>query len=334
MDTNTVAVPPSLPGPNGPASGPSADRDNPLRRSREIVAHIRKSEVFASYEAAFEKATGLPLAIRAVGAFDSPLLESKAASPFLVLLSRTNRTCAAYLQFQQEVEQAAAAAAATRESFAGLVESMVPVRMGDTVVAYLQTGQVLLQPPSRAAFRKLARQWAEQGLELPLAELESAHRGTPVVPKARYAAMLSLLSIFAQHLSSLVNQLMIVRAKAELPAVARARSFIEQHQAEEISLGEVARAVNMSAFYFCKVFRKVTGVTFVEYLARRRVEEVKKLLLDPHKRISEAAFEAGFQSLSQFNRVFRRLAGEAPTVYKEKLHGGHASGARSLVSAA
>jgi AraC-like DNA-binding protein len=79
--------------------------------------------------------------------------------------------------------------------------------------------------------------------------------------------------------------------------------------------------VNMSAFYFCKVFRKVTGVTFVEYLARLRVESVKTLLLDPHKRISEAAFEAGFQSLSQFNRVFRRVAGEAPTVYREKLHG-------------
>jgi AraC-like DNA-binding protein len=51
------------------------------------------------------------------------------------------------------------------------------------------------------------------------------------------------------------------------------------------------------------------------------VEKVKNLLLNPHKRISEAAYETGFQSLSQFNRVFRKLAGESPTAYRQALHG-------------
>ena len=77
----------------------------------------------------------------------------------------------------------------------------------------------------------------------------------------------------------------------------------------------------MSAFYFCKTFKKATGMTFTDYLARVRIEKVKNLLLNPHKRVSEAAYEAGFQSLSQFNRVFRRIAGESPTVYRERLHG-------------
>jgi AraC-like DNA-binding protein len=151
-------------------------------------------------------------------------------------------------------------------------------------------------------------------------EIEKAYFETRVVNRGQYGSILRLLSIFAEHLGGLVNQLTVAQAAAELPAVARARGFIAAHQAEEISLGDVARAVNMSAFYFCKTFRKVTGVTFVDYLARLRVESVKRLLLDPHKRISEAAFEAGFQSLSQFNRVFRRVAGEAPTLFREKLH--------------
>jgi len=77
----------------------------------------------------------------------------------------------------------------------------------------------------------------------------------------------------------------------------------------------------MSAFYFCKIFKKATGLTFTDYLARVRVEKVKNLLLNPHRRVSEAAYEAGFQSLSQFNRVFRRIAGESPSIYREKLHG-------------
>ncbi len=123
----------------------------------------------------------------------------------------------------------------------------------------------------------------------------------------------------AGHLSSLTNQFMVQQASTELPAIAQARAYIKLHQAEVISLGEVARAVNMSAFYFCKSFRKATGLTFTDHLARLRVESVKVLLLDPHKRISEAAFEAGFQSLSQFNRVFRRIVGLAPTIYRSRL---------------
>jgi AraC-like DNA-binding protein len=114
---------------------------------------------------------------------------------------------------------------------------------------------------------------------------------------------------------------MVKEAAAESPPVAKARLFIAEHQAEELSLAQVAQSVNMSAFYFCKMFKKATGMTFTDYLARVRVEKVKNLLLNPHKRVSEAAYEAGFQSLSQFNRVFRRIAGESPSAYRDRLHG-------------
>src|ERR1700740_2398002 len=114
---------------------------------------------------------------------------------------------------------------------------------------------------------------------------------------------------------------MVQQATTESPAIARARAYITKHQSDEISLGEVAHAVNMSACYFCKTFKKATGMTFTDYLARVRIEKVKNLLLNPHKRVSEAAYEAGFQSLSQFNRVFRRIAGESPTAHRDRIHG-------------
>jgi AraC-like DNA-binding protein len=61
-------------------------------------------------------------------------------------------------------------------------------------------------------------------------------------------------------------------------------------------------------------------MTFTAYLARVRVEKVKNLMLNPNKRVSEAAFDAGFQSLSQFNRVFRRITGDAPSAYRRRIH--------------
>ena len=108
---------------------------------------------------------------------------------------------------------------------------------------------------------------------------------------------------------------------AESPAVTEIRRFIAAHQSEELSLGKAARAVNLSDSYFCKVFKKATGLNFIEYLARQRIETAKEMLLNAHMRVSEAGFAAGFQSLSQFNRVFHRVAGEAPTSYRDRLHG-------------
>src|SRR5208283_4433257 len=133
-------------------------------------------------------------------------------------------------------------------------------------------------------------------------------------------SILRLLSIFAQHLAALSNQLIVQEEKSESPQIVRARVFITEHQEEDLSLKEVARAVNTSAFYFCKMFKQATGLTFTDYLARVRVEKVKNLLLNPHKRISEAAFEAGFQSLSQFNRVFKKIEGLSPSDFRDQLH--------------
>ena len=77
-----------------------------------------------------------------------------------------------------------------------------------------------------------------------------------------------------------------------------------------------AKAVNTSVRYFCKVFKNYTGITFVEYLTRLRIEKSKSLLLNPHKRISEVAFEVGFESLTQFNRSFKKHTGMTPTEFR------------------
>jgi AraC-like DNA-binding protein len=201
-----------------------------------------------------------------------------------------------------------------------MCDSAVPVRVGENLIAFLQTGQIMLQPPTLPQFDRAAKHLIKLGVETDFKSLEEAYFQTRVITRKQYESILRLLTIFAQHLSALSNELMVKQAASESPPVAKARAFIAQHQAEELSLAQVAQSVNMSAFYFCKMFKKATGMTFTDYLARVRVEKVKNLLLNPHKRVSEAAYEAGFQSLSQFNRVFRRIAGESPSAYRDRLH--------------
>jgi AraC-like DNA-binding protein len=304
-----------------PQPPPPAPPKLSAQQSRVLVSQLRRSQVFRDYEHAFRETTGLPITLRPVEAFDLPHHGDPNEAPFCAIMAQSNHSCAACLQLQRKVEESAQLEPKTLKCFAGMCDSAVPVRVGDNLVAFLQTGQILLHAPKQSDFTKATRELLALGTVLDVKRLEEAYFQTRVVTRKQYESILRLLTIFAQHLSALSNQLMVQGAATESPAIAKARMFIAEKHADELSLNQVAQSVNMSAFYFCKTFKKATGMTFTDYLARVRVEKVKNLLLNPHKRVSEAAYEAGFQSLSQFNRVFRRIAGESPSTFRERLHG-------------
>jgi len=85
---------------------------------------------------------------------------------------------------------------------------------------------------------------------------------------------------------------------------------------EELSLRKVAKAASISANHLSEKFKQVTGTNFVDYVARTRFQKACGLLRDVDLRISEIAFAVGFQSLSQFNRVFKKLSGKSPSAYR------------------
>ncbi len=298
----------------------SNDSPSPQSRSKNLVELLRASQIWREFEKAYSDATGLPLGLRPVETFQFPLAGNRNENPFCALIARTNKSCAACLQMQERITESAKLEAQTLRCFAGLCDTAIPVRVGENLIAFLQTGQVLLHKPSRQEFKRVTRQLLDFGREVDIKRLEEAYFQTRVISKRQYESIVRLLGIFAQHLAALSNQLMVREEKAESPMIVRARGYIADHQGEELSLKEVAHAVNTSAFYFCKMFKQATGLTFTDYLARVRVEKVKSLLLNPHKRVSEAAFEAGFQSLSQFNRVFKKIEGMSPSDYRDKLH--------------
>jgi AraC-like DNA-binding protein len=106
------------------------------------------------------------------------------------------------------------------------------------------------------------------------------------------------------------------RNRAEPVEIWKARQFIDKYSDEELSLTKVAARLNISANYLSEKFKRVTGVNFVDYVARTRIEKARDLLQNSDLRISEIAFAVGFQSLSQFNRIFKTLTGQSPTQFR------------------
>lgn len=104
--------------------------------------------------------------------------------------------------------------------------------------------------------------------------------------------------------------------RAEPRDIWKARKFIEEHSSEHLSLRRVATAVGINPTHLSEKFKLVTGVKFVDHIARTRFEQAQKLLEDADLRVSEIAFGVGFQSLSQFNRVFKKLSGRSPREFR------------------
>jgi YesN/AraC family two-component response regulator len=200
-----------------------------------------------------------------------------------------------------------------------LTDTAVPVRLGDKLIGFLQTGQVFRKKPTEAQFEKTAELATEWGVPAPREQLREAYFETKVVPQQQHSSVVKLLSIFAQHLAITSNRIYVEQQNSELPVITRAKEYIRQNQAEDLSLGQVAKAVNTSSFYFCKLFKKATGLNFTDYVSRVRIEKAKNLLLNPNLRISEIAYEIGFQSLTHFNRVFKKVTGQSPTGYRDQL---------------
>jgi AraC-like DNA-binding protein/ligand-binding sensor protein len=290
--------------------------------TKGLVEALINSRVYQEYERAFTEATGLPVTLRAVESWQLPHHGKRNESPFCDLMAQKSRACGACLQVQEELSEGAVNEPYTAVCPIGMCDTAIPVRLGDRLVGFLQTGQIFRKKPTAAQFERVTKLVAEWGVTLERKKLEEAFFATRVVPTKQHESVVKLLAIFAQHLAMLSNQVLVQHENAEPPVIRRAKEFILEHQSEDINLGQVARAVNTSTFYFCKMFKKVTGINFTDYLSRVRIEKSKNLLLNPNLRVSEIAFEVGFQSLTHFNRVFKKVLGQTPTEYRAQLLGG------------
>ncbi|PWT77786.1 MAG: AraC family transcriptional regulator [Acidobacteria bacterium] len=288
-----------------------------MNRAADLIYRISKSDVYKDYERAFSDATQLPTALRPTEIWRLALEGKRYHNPFCALLAKSNRTCAACLQVQKEMQDMSGSGPKTVTCFAGLCDTAVPVKAGEKVIGYLQTGQVALRKPNEVQFNRITQQLVDWGVSVDLTQLKDAYYHSRTLPPQQYTAMVKLLEIFATHVSTLANEIVVQEDEAESPMIRRARAYILANQADPIDLDKVAQAMHVSTFYFCKMFKKATGLTFTDYLSRVRVEKAKTLLLNPHLRISEIAYDVGFQSLTHFNRMFRKIVGESPTAYRE-----------------
>lgn len=103
---------------------------------------------------------------------------------------------------------------------------------------------------------------------------------------------------------------------SETERMQKVHNYVLQHFAQEIRLGDVASLAGMSEAAFCRYFKARSNKTFIDFVNEIRIGHACKLLLEDQWTIAQIAYDSGFDSLSNFNRNFKRYIGHTPREYK------------------
>lgn len=130
--------------------------------------------------------------------------------------------------------------------------------------------------------------------------------------------------IRAWYLEKLMQSCISIRDKNEDRSeslVEKARAYMQENYMREISLDDVSKEVNISPYYFSKIFKEESGENFSEYLANIRMNRAKELLDDPELSIKEVGVMSGYSDPNYFSRIFKKHTGITPREYRERYCG-------------
>ena len=124
---------------------------------------------------------------------------------------------------------------------------------------------------------------------------------------------------FTDKIAEACRNIQSKRSEKSGSVIEEAMRYIRENYNRDISLDEVSREVNISPYYFSKLFKQETGGNFIEYLTEVRLRNARELLKDSGLSIKEICAESGYSDPNYFSRIFKKYEGVTPSELREKL---------------
>lgn len=122
---------------------------------------------------------------------------------------------------------------------------------------------------------------------------------------------------FADKIGEACRNIGTKASEKSLGAVEAAKAYIRSNYSRDVSLDEVSQVVNISPYYFSKIFKEDVGEGFVEYLTGLRMDKARELLNTTEYSMKEICSMVGYADPNYFSRIFKKNVGVTPTEYKQ-----------------
>lgn len=122
---------------------------------------------------------------------------------------------------------------------------------------------------------------------------------------------------FSDKIFEACRNVKVKRDESSSTAIDKAKVYIHKQYHKDISLDEVSKEVDISPYYFSKLFKEETGENFIEYLTNMRINKAKELLSKTDMSMKEICCHIGYSDPNYFSRLFKKNLGVTPTEYKE-----------------
>jgi AraC-like DNA-binding protein len=200
--------------------------------------------------------------------------------------------------------------------WAGLREFIVPIILDGEPLAFIQCGQVLDALPGENEWSATCQTLTALGFDS--GSSKESFFALRVIPPQTQKDLMTLLELFGNYIAYAQYQILLSETSQQSRAVERSLSFIRNHFTEPISLDDVAKAACTSKRNLTRLFHEKTGMTVLNYIQDMRIEKACLQLQTGEMTCTQVAFESGFGSVQQFNRVFHKMRQCTPQTWQRR----------------
>jgi AraC-like DNA-binding protein/ligand-binding sensor protein len=205
--------------------------------------------------------------------------------------------------------------------YAGLTDLILPLYDEEKkYIGALTAGQFFVEGETPCSEEFISDLGKREKVETGDKTLYELYMESPVLNQRQIEGLIDFLHYIGEMILDARSKILFWEQGNAADRIQLIRDYIHQNYMKDLSVEKIAARFFLSPNYFCRYFKKSTGVTFVEYLNLYRIQKAEELLRNRALGIMEISIRCGFGSISQFYRYFKQIKGVSPKELRKKTY--------------